>query len=128
MTPASGDCAAMIRRIEIARFVAALFKRRAVEIILASVGMPGWMQVSKAHKPPIFAKAGEKIVCDGVDQHEIATFLKTVKTGEMFSATSIGKWKQPEPLRGATLPIRCEICWRPWVWHGQHFRFKDGWR
>lgn len=81
------------------------------------------------HPDGVFAYAGDVIVCDGREPHEIATFTVDVKVGELYSPGALGNWLQPAPVLGElTENLRCATCGAPWTVYGNHFRFKDGWR
>lgn len=91
-------------------------------------GIPDGFAISKAHPYPVFAVAGEKVVCSGADQHEIATFSEGVQIGQLWSRDVLTDWKQPEPEPGTKLPLMCSHCRCAWIWPGNHLHFKDGWR
>lgn len=76
----------------------------------------------------LFAREGDRIVCDTPDEHHIATFAITVRIGDWpQTATHFTDWQIPEPVIGTPADqLKCH-CGARWHFDG-HYRFKGGWR
>jgi hypothetical protein len=75
-----------------------------------------------------FAKKGMKVVCDGPDQHQIATFTKDVRRGDMFEPYALEfDGVISEPMLGTPENECLCTCGGRWF-HWMHMHFTDGWR
>lgn len=79
----------------------------------------------------LFATKGEVIVCEGIEQHYIATAARDIKFAQFPQnpAEDFTAWLPglPPPLGTAPADVpRCPSCGARW-WAGA-FHFKDGWR
>jgi len=72
-----------------------------------------------------FAKKGMKVVCDGPEQHQIATFTRDTIYDEPYDLEFDGVIKEPK-LGTPENECLC-ICGGRWF-HWTHMHFKDGWR
>jgi len=86
--------------------------------------------VDPNREPGFMCRAGEDVVCDGPDQHVIATAVEDIKLGD--DSDKVNEqfyWFQAPPQVGEQLmKIECTQCKGRWVSSGMHLHFKGGWR
>lgn len=78
----------------------------------------------------MMCRAGDDVVCDGPEQHLIATACEDIAIGDTSERINEQfHWFQAPPALGTEfLKIACAHCDGRWVSSGMHLHFKGGWR
>lgn len=113
---------------EKAREMVARWGKRPVRIATERTGCPDPRDTSVP--PGVMAYTGEDVVCDGPEQHVVATAVEDIAVGDPSDGVlQQFYWFQAPPELGTDiLKIKCAKCDGRWVSSGMHLHFKGGWR